>query len=86
VTNGMQTMEYMQTVDEEMDQVRADIKSVVTRRDRLKAAMEAWYDNRPGTRFPQMAELLSLDVRLSNLDNRFKHLWDQQQAQQQSQQ
>ena len=82
----MQTMEYIQTVDEEMDQIRADIKSVVTRRDCLKAAMEAWYDNRSGTRFPQMAELLSLDERLSNLDNRFKHLWDQQQAQQQSQQ
>jgi len=76
----------MDTADEEMTRISAEIRTVVTRRDRLKAAMEAWYENRASGRFPQMAELLSLDERLSNLDNRFKHLWDQQQAQQQSQQ
>jgi len=76
----------MQTADEDMAQLRADIRAVVTRRDRLKAAMEAWYDNRPGGRFPQMAELLSLDERLSALDSRFKRLWDRQQAQQQDRQ
>jgi len=79
-------MENMQTADEDMAPLRADIRAVVTRRDRLKAAMEAWYDNRPGGRFPQMAELLSLDERLSALDSRFKRLWDRQQAQQQDRQ
>ena len=72
----------METVEVEMAQIRADIKTVVTRRDRLKAAMEAWYENNTGARFPQMAELLLLDERLSGLDSRFKHLWDQQQVQQ----
>jgi acyl carrier protein phosphodiesterase len=79
----MQTLEHNMSAYEKMAEIRADIKSVTTRRDRLKAAMEAWYDNRPGTRFPQMVELFLLDERLSSLDSRFKQLWDQQQAQQQ---
>ena len=52
----------------------------MSERERLKAAMEAWYENRPGKRFPQATELLSLDEQLSRLDSRFKYLWDRQQT------
>jgi hypothetical protein len=79
-------LQQTQTVEDELSDLSQQIRRAVTLRDRLKAAMEAWYENRSSGRFPQMAELLSLDERLSRLDSRYKHLWDQQQAQQQSQQ
>lgn len=78
----MQVMEQMQSADKEMARIRAGIRTTVTRRDRLKAAMEAWYENRSSGRFPQLAELLSLDETLSRLDSRYRCLWDRQQAQQ----
>jgi uncharacterized protein len=82
----MRMMNSMETADEEMSRISAEIRGVFTRRDRVKAAMEAWYENRRSGQFPQMDELLLLDERLSQLDSRFKFLWDQQQMQQQSQQ
>jgi hypothetical protein len=74
------------TVEDELSYLRIQISRVVSLRERLKAAMEAWYENRTSGSFPQMAELLSLDEALFELDSRYKHLWDQQQAQQQSRQ
>jgi len=72
--------EFM-TVEAEMAYLRSAIKETVMRRDRLKDAMERWYANQPGKRFPQKIELVSLDEKLSWLDSRFKHVWDAQQLQ-----
>lgn len=63
-------------INDELAELRAAIRATVMQRDRLKAAMECWYDTHVGKRFPQKRELASLDEKLSGLDSRFKQLWD----------
>lgn len=63
-------------MEHELEALRMEIRKTVTQRDRVKAAMECWYDTQPGKSFPQLKELLMLDEKLSSLDTRFKQLWD----------
>jgi hypothetical protein len=60
------------TDTEEMKQLRQQIAQTVRQRDALKLAIEnASIPARKGLR-----ELIEMDARLSALDSRFKHLWD----------
>ncbi len=43
----------------------------------MKLEMEVWYEDHPGTSFPGTQALIELDDELSDLDDRFKELWDQ---------
>ena len=59
----------------EMTDLKQQIVDTVTQRDCLKVEMEQWYQ-RGLYRFPKLNELELLDQRLSELDSRYKRLWD----------
>jgi uncharacterized protein (DUF4213/DUF364 family) len=59
----------------ELSNLKKHIANTVVQRDQLKAEMENWYQ-RGLYRFPKMNELELADQRLSELDSRYKHLWD----------
>ena len=64
------------TETEDMDELRTRIATVFARREKLKQAMgEGITAARQGFR-----ELEALDVELSELDSRFKQLWDAHKA------
>jgi hypothetical protein len=56
--------------------LREAIIRVVGERELLKSAMEAWYRENPERSFPRTKELIAKDEELSELDDRFKSLWD----------
>ncbi len=56
--------------------LRAAIVRIVGERDLLKSEMEAWYRETPRYSFPRLKELIAKDEELSDLDDRFKSLWD----------
>ena len=61
----------------EMQWQRLAIEDLVARREQLKLSMEQWYDqNSFNARYPRWQELAKIDDELSQLDNRFKLLWD----------
>jgi uncharacterized protein (DUF4213/DUF364 family) len=53
------------------------ITETVRERERLKQAMEAWYQAGNAQRFPKMAALEDVNTRLSRLDTCFKRMWDE---------
>jgi hypothetical protein len=59
-----------------MEQAKKNIASVVEKRESLKEKMNAWYQTPKRGAFPQKEQLLTLDQQLSNLDLRYKRLWD----------
>jgi hypothetical protein len=56
--------------------LREAIIRVVGERELLKSAMEAWYSENSERPFPRTKELIAKDEELSELDDRFKSLWD----------
>ena len=62
----------------EMDWVKLAISDLVIKRERLKSQIESWYATPNQGNCPQWLELEQLDRDLSDLDNRFKRLWDAQ--------
>ena len=67
----------LQTITPEMEELRSQIVTVVTRRDLLKEQMESWYETNPGKPCPHLRELDNVDAALSKLDSAYKVLWDQ---------
>jgi uncharacterized protein (DUF4213/DUF364 family) len=59
-----------------MQATRTAIATLFSRRDALKAEMEAWYSGGRTRHFPKRAELETIDAELSQLDSRYKRLWD----------
>jgi hypothetical protein len=59
----------------EMSELKTKIADTVVQRNRLKVEMEQWYQ-RGLYRFPKLSELELIDQRLSELDARYKRLWD----------
>lgn len=59
-----------------MEATKQSIAEVVTRRERLKREMEAWYQGPWRGSYPRAFELEAIDRELSALDSRFKSLWD----------
>ena len=57
---------------------RRMIAETVQEREKLKQAMESWYEQGNARRFPELAALESVNQRLSRLDTCFKRLWDEQ--------
>ncbi len=60
----------------EMDWVKLAISDLVIKRERLKSQIESWYATPHQGSCPQWLELEQLDRDLSDLDSRFKRLWD----------
>jgi len=56
--------------------LREAIIRVVGERELLKSRMEAWYSENPDISFPGTKDLIAKDEELSELDDRFKSLWD----------
>lgn len=64
---------------DEAGRLQSAIAAVFARRAALKAEMAAWYAQGK-TRFPGNAELLRIDAQLAQLDQRYRHVWDAEQA------
>lgn len=60
----------------EMNWLKVAIENTVAKREHLKQEMESWYANRAGKSFPKRVELEEVDRRLSDLDLRFRRVWD----------
>ncbi len=67
---------FAQIITPEMEQIKELIIETVAKRNSLKSQMEAWYKANPKERFPAMNELITVDASLSELDLRYKLLWD----------
>lgn len=65
-----------QTITPEMEELRSQIVTVVTRRDLLKEQTENWFEANPGKPCPHLRELDEVDAALSKLDSAYKVLWD----------
>lgn len=63
--------------EEALEIFRQAIARVYAEREKMKLEMEVWYEDHPGTSFPGTQALIELDDELSDLDDRFKELWDQ---------
>jgi uncharacterized protein (DUF4213/DUF364 family) len=59
-----------------MDLIKSSIEDVVARREFLKQEMENWYSENRKAGFPWRDELEKVDQELSELDLRFKRIWD----------
>ena len=59
----------------EMQWIKTAIGDIVAKREQLKTEMDDWY-LQGKKRFPRQVELLTLDNELSQLDSRYKRLWD----------
>ena len=68
---------FQQTITPEMEVLRSQIVTVVTRRDLLKERVETWFEDNPGRPCPHLGELDQVDSELSQLDSAYKSLWDQ---------
>ena len=55
------------------------IAGTYAEKERLTFAMEQWYSNGNGKRFPRYAELQDINTRLSRMDSAYKMLWDAEQ-------
>lgn len=62
--------------DKHMEQTKKQIASTVKKRNQLKSHMNEWYLTPGRGRFPDKDQLTNLDQHLSNLDTRYKRLWD----------
>lgn len=60
----------------EAERLRQAIAHTVACRDRLKLEMDAWYGGANRGRFPSWTRLESVDLALSELDTRFKQIYD----------
>lgn len=65
-----------EVVTPEMDEIRTLIIRTVAKRSALKSEMEAWYAAHTGERYARASDLMLVDGILSELDNRYKILWD----------
>lgn len=61
--------------DDELHRLKEAIGEVVAQRDRLKWEMTRWYEG-GRRRYPEADRLAAVDALLSELDTRFKALWD----------
>ena len=64
-------------LEEALEVFRQAIARVYAEREKMKLEMEVWYEDNPGRSFPRAQALIDLDDELSDLDDRFKELWDQ---------
>lgn len=71
-------------VTSEMTELRHMIADTFARRNALKKEMEEWFDRFPGERFAKLGDLIAIDGVLSELDSRYKMLWDFHNAQHRS--
>lgn len=60
----------------EMKWYETAIGDLVARRESLKRAMDSWYTDGNKLRFPKYNELDVIDKELSQLDIRYKRMWD----------
>ena len=65
---------------DDIDSLKAEIARAWAEREALKQEMEAWFSQGHRTRFPKQSDLGLVTERLSDLDSRFKKLWDAQNA------
>lgn len=65
-------------VEQRLEWLKQRIAVVSAEKERLNLAMDDWYRTRKG-RFPELARLESVRIRLSRLDTAYKRLWDCQQ-------
>ena len=63
-----------------MEHLRQAIAATVERREALKRDMAVWYAQAGQGRYPGRAALTALDLALSELDSRFKRLYDETQT------
>ena len=64
------------TGEEKLNAIKKQIAEIVAKRDYLKSQIEAWQSGVAMYPMPQVRELEQLDRELSDLDSRYKHLWD----------
>lgn len=62
-----------------MQQHKDAIAKLYAERDRLKLQMEQWYGQGSKQRFPEYGQLENIDRQLSELDSRYKRMWDARQ-------
>lgn len=67
------------TSDRAMANIKERISRTAAARTELKSAMEQWYIQNETSRFPDYARLEQVSEQLSQLDSRYKRLWDAQQ-------
>ena len=59
-----------------LNTIKKEIAEVVAKRDHYKAELEAWQSGFTMNPVPRLRELEKLDYELSELDTRYKKLWD----------
>lgn len=59
-----------------MQEIKTLIAKVFAKRDALKKEMQIWYETHTGERFDRSSDLMLVDGMLSELDMRYKALWD----------
>lgn len=67
------------TSDKAMVNIKDKISHLAAERTQLKNVMEQWYGHNSSSRFPEYARLEQASEKLSQLDSRYKRLWDAQQ-------
>jgi len=65
-----------EVITPEMSEIRTLIMRTVAKRNALKAEMEDWYETHSGERYDRASDLMLVDGILSELDLRYKTLWD----------
>jgi uncharacterized protein len=71
-----QRYKLINTSAKRLSQLKQAIAVTAAQRTQLKAAMEKWYTEGTGARFPARRELEATDNYLSQLDTAYKRLWD----------
>lgn len=65
-----------ETITPEMEEIKNLIVRTVAKRNALKAEMQEWYETHSRERFDRTTDLMLVDSILSELDSRYKVLWD----------
>jgi len=73
--SGMENV-FSEVITSEMQEIKSLIARAFVKRDSLKKEMEHWYVTHAGDRFDKSVELMLVDTMLSELDMRYKTLWD----------
>ena len=73
--SGMENV-LNEVITSEMQEIKSLIARAFAKRDSLKKEMQQWYETHTGECFDKNVELMLVDSMLSELDMRYKTLWD----------
>ncbi|MCH9812902.1 MAG: hypothetical protein K0U47_03050 [Epsilonproteobacteria bacterium] len=65
-----------EVITPEMHEIKNLIMRTYAKREALKKEMQCWYEEHQESRFERTSDLMLVDTILSELDSRYKILWD----------